>query len=228
MKAPLPDYEAARLEALRKYQILDTAPEQVFDDITKLAAFICGAPIAMMSLIDEERQWFKSRLEMPVAQTPREDALCAHTILQKEILEVEDARSDRRFADSPLVLASPHIRFYAGAPLVTPDGHTLGSLCVIDRHPRKLTSEQRDCLERLARLVMVNLEFRRVSADLAEAVANIKTLSGLLPICSSCKQVRNDDGYWQQVEVYIQNHSDARFTHGLCPDCAGKLFPDDQ
>jgi GAF domain-containing protein len=225
MKAPLPDNESARLEALRQYHILDTAPEQVFDDITKLAAFICGAPIAIMSLIDQERQWFKSRVGMQVEQTPREQALCAHTILKKEILEIEDTQSDRRFADNPLVLNAPHIRFYAGAPLLTQEGHALGSLCVIDRHPRKLSTEQRDCLERLARQAMTNLELRRVSADLAEAAANIKTLSGLLPICSSCKQIRNDDGYWQQVEVYVQNHSHAKFTHGICPDCAEKIFP---
>lgn len=225
MKAPLPDHESARLKALRQYHILDTGPEQVFDDITKLAAFICGAPIAFMSLIDENRQWFKSRIDLLAAETPREQALCAHTILQTEILEVEDARSDRRFADSPLVLNAPYIRFYAGAPLVTPDGHALGSLCVVDRHPRKLSTEQRDCLTRLARQVMTNLELRRVSADLAEAAANIKTLAGLLPICSSCKQIRNDDGYWQQVEIYVQEHSHAKFTHGICPDCAEKIFP---
>jgi GAF domain-containing protein len=225
MKAPLPDNESARLEALRQYQILDTGTEQVFDDITKLAAFICGAPIAFMSLIDTNRQWFKSSIDMPAAETPREQALCAHTILQKEILEVEDARKDRRFADSPLVLNAPHIRFYAGAPLLTPDGHALGSLCVVDRHPRKLSTEQRDCLTRLARQVMTTLELRRVSADLAEAAANLKTLSGLLPICSSCKQIRNDEGYWQQVEIYVQNHSQATFTHGICPDCAEKIFP---
>jgi GAF domain-containing protein len=225
MKALLPDNESARLKALRQYQVLDTAPEQIFDDVTKLAAFICGAPIAIMSLIDEERQWFKSRVGTPVAETPREHALCAHTILQKEIMEVEDTRNDRRFADNPLVLNAPYIRFYAGAPLLTPDGHALGSLCVIDRHPRTLSTEQRDCLARLARQVMTNLEFRRVSADLAEAAANIKTLSGLLPICSSCKQIRNDDGYWQQVEIYVQEHSHAKFTHGICPDCAEKIFP---
>lgn len=225
MKAPLPDNEAARLEALRQYQILDTAPEQTFDDITSLAAFICGAPIALMSLVAEDRQWFKSRIGLAAEQTPREQAFCAHTILQREVMEIEDATSDRRFADNPLVLSAPNIRFYAGAPLVSPNGQALGSLCVIDRHPRKLTADQRNCLERLARLAMSNLEFRNVSADLAEAVVNIKTLSGLLPICASCKQVRNDDGYWEQVEVYVQNHSHAQFTHGICPDCSEKLFP---
>lgn len=225
MKAPLPDSESARLEALRQYHILDTTPEAAFDDITRLAAFICGTPIAIMSLIDEERQWFKSRIGVENNQTPREQAFCAYTILQPDLLEVEDARKDVRFSDNPLVLGAPDIRFYAGAPLLTSTGHALGSLCVIDRHPRKLSTEQKTCLESLARIVMTQLELRRVSADLADAAANLKTLSGMLPICSGCKEIRNDKGYWQQVEVYLQQHTDATFSHGLCPNCSEKYFP---
>ncbi len=225
MSTPLPDNEAARLTALRHYKILDTVPEQAFDDVTKLAAFICGAPIATMTLIDQDRQWFKSQIGLPGDETPREQAFCAYTILQNDVMEVEDARKDIRFAKNPLVLDAPHIRFYAGAPLCTPDGLALGSICVIDRQPRKLSAEQRDCLERLARITMNHMELRRVSAELADALANLKTLSGLLPICASCKQVRNDGGYWQQVEVYVQNHSQAKFSHGLCPACTEKYFP---
>jgi len=225
MQAPLPDNEAARLEALRQYRILDTAPEQAFDDITKLAAFICGAPIAIMSLIDRERQWFKSRIGEIGAETPREQAFCAHTILQSHMLEVEDAREDGRFADNPLVTGNPNIRFYAGQPLLTANGHALGSLCVIDRHPRRLSTKQRTCLESLARLVMTTLELRRVSSELAAAAANIKTLSGMLPICGGCKKIRNDGGYWKQVESYIVEHTDATFSHSLCPDCSEKYFP---
>ena len=225
MKAPLPDNEVARLEALRQYEILDTAPEQSFDDITKIAAFICGTPIAIMSLVDRERQWFKSRQGLPSDETPREHAFCAHTILEPKLMEVEDARNDRRFSNNPLVLNAPNIRFYAGAPLLTAEGHALGSLCVIDRDPRKLSKEQKSCLESLARLVMTTLELRRASSELARAATNIKTLSGMLPICSSCKEVRNDQGYWQQVEVYLQQHTDATFSHGLCPKCSEEYFP---
>jgi hypothetical protein len=124
------------------------------------------------------------------------------------------------------VQADPKIRFYAGAPLRTPEGHALGSLCVIDRTPRKLNAEQRDALNRLARLVMKAFEVRRAADALAAATANVKVLSGLLPICSGCKQIRNDQGYWQRVEHYIGQHSEATFTHGLCPDCTKKYFPD--
>jgi GAF domain-containing protein len=225
MKAGLPENEVARLEALRQYNILDSAPEQAFDDITKIAAFICGTPIAIMSLIDRERQWFKSKIGLEDNQTPREQAFCAYTILEPKLMEVEDARTDNRFVDNALVLGAPNIRFYAGAPLLTPDGSALGSLCVIDRHPRKLSVEQKSCLETLAHFVMTTLELRRASSELARAAANVKTLSGMLPICSGCKEIRNDQGYWQQVETYLQQNTDATFSHGLCPKCSEKYFP---
>ena len=206
--------------------MLDTAPERAYDDVTRIAASICAVPIAIVSLIDTDRQWFKSRLGLAVAETHRDQAFCAHTILKPELLEVEDATLDVRFADNPLVLGDPGIRFYAGAPLLTPAGHALGSLCVIDREPRKLSAEQKASLESLARLVMNNLELRRTAAELAAAAANIKTLSGMLPICCACKQIRNDQGYWQQVETYIAKHTDATFTHSYCPKCAKIYFPD--
>jgi GAF domain-containing protein len=224
MKPLIPDSEIDRLAALKRYRILDTAPEQAFDDVTKLAAFICGTPISLMTLIDRERQWFKSKLGLKLSQTSREDAFCAHTILQPDVMVVEDALLDERFAQHPLVLGDPSIRFYAGAPLLTPEGHALGSVCVIDRQPRQLKAEQIEALERLSRMVMTTLELRRVSRDLAEAAANLKTLSGLLPICAYCKEVRNDEGYWQQVEVYIQTHTDAVFSHGICPKCSKKYL----
>jgi GAF domain-containing protein len=178
-----------------------------------------------MALIDRERQWFKTKVGEEKSETPREQAFCAHTILQTNLMEVEDARDDKRFADNPLVTSAPNLRFYAGAPLLTPDGHALGSLCVIDRHPRKLSTEQKECLESLAHLVMTTLELRRVSTELADAAANLKTLSGMLPICGGCKKIRNDGGYWKQVESYIQENTNATFSHGLCPDCSEKYFP---
>jgi GAF domain-containing protein len=225
MRAPLPENEVARLEALRRYHILDTAPEKAFDDITKIAAFICGTPIALMALVDRERQWFKSRIGENKTETPREQAFCAFTILQPKLMEVEDAREDSRFVDNPLVTGAPNIRFYAGAPLLTHEGTALGSLCVIDRQPRKLSQEQRECLESLARFVMTTMELRQASSKLAETAANVRTLSGMLPICSGCKEIRNDQGYWQQVEVYLQQNTDATFSHGLCPKCSEKYFP---
>jgi len=168
MKAPLPANEARRLASLRNYEVLDTPGEAAFDDLTLLAAQICGVPTAMVSLVDENRQWFKSRLGISAAETSRDIAFCAHTILQPhQVLEVRDAEADPRFAENPLVRADPHIRFYAGAPLVTGAGHALGALCVMDTVPRRLTVDQLAALEALGRRVVAQLELRRQARDLA-------------------------------------------------------------
>lgn len=226
MEPPIPHHEAARLEALRRYQILDTAPERSYDAITELASFICETPLALVSLVDSERQWFKAKVGLDAEETPRDQSFCVHAIVKESLLVVEDAAADARFANNPLVTGEPHIRFYAGAPLITADGHGLGSLCVIDRKPRKLTSAQASALEKLAGLIINQLELRRVSHELAEAAANIKTLSSLLPICSYCKSIRDDKNYWSSVETYLRKHTDTIFSHGICPDCARKHYPE--
>jgi PAS domain S-box-containing protein len=166
MKAALPLQEAQRLQALRAYAVLDTPPESSFDDLVQLASQICQTPIALVSLIDENRQWFKARTGMEATETPREMAFCAHTILQPgELLQVCDAQKDPRFADNPVVAGEPHLRFYAGMPLVTSSGQALGTLCVIDRIPRELDPAQRHALQVLARQVMTLLELRHTLAQ---------------------------------------------------------------
>jgi len=225
MKAPIPDNEVQRLAALREYHILDTAAEQAYDDLTALAAYLCHAPIAMISLVDGSRQWFKSKLGLNEQETPRDVAFCAHAILQTEPLIVRDALKDLRFSDSALVTREPHIRFYAGFPLSSREGFALGTLCAIDRRPRQLSDRQKTAMQALSRQVMALLELRRVSARMAEALANVKTLYGLLPICAWCKRIRNDQGYWSQVEAYLREHTEADFTHGICPDCFEQQRP---
>ena len=165
MKADLPNNEVARLEALRNYLILDTLPEDSYDDITLLASEICGTSMAAISLIDSTRQWFKSKQGLKVSETARDVAFCAHAILQPDITVVSDVHADVRFADNPLVTGDPKIRFYAGAPLITPKGEVLGTLCVIDQVERKLTQAQLNSLLALSRQVMAQLELRKLFAQ---------------------------------------------------------------
>jgi len=156
-----PVNEAGRIAALEKYAILDTDPEQSFDDLALLASFICKTPIALISLVDENRQWFKSRVGLNASETSRDIAFCSTAILQNDVFVVPDALADDRFRDNPLVVSDPHIRFYAGAPLINEDGYALGTLCVVDRAPRELAPEQKEALKALSRLVLAQLEFRR-------------------------------------------------------------------
>jgi GAF domain-containing protein len=251
---PIPVNEKKRLDALYQYAILDTLPEQAYDDIATLAAFICDTPISAISLLDSNRQWFKAKIGWEHAETPRTVALCAHTIVQPDILVVEDTQADSRFAEIKLLAAESKIRFYAGVPLVDPAGYALGALCVMDYKPRGLTVEQAAALRSLGRQVMRELEARRVSFELAErsrwlqaeayirqeaesqqqatvaeleGVMNLLSdLQGLLAICAQCKAIRDEETEtWQPLESYISSHSSTHFSHGLCPDCLVALYP---
>ncbi len=163
--------DARRLAALADYRVLDTAPERVFDEITHLVSKVLGTPIALVSLIDEHRQWFKARVGLDVQETPREYAFCDHAIRAGQTFVVADASTDPRFAGNPLVTGEPRIRFYCGVPLRTPEGQALGTLCIIDRVPRTLTAAEVDVLESLARQVETELELRRRLLLMEESLA---------------------------------------------------------
>ena len=186
MKAPLPPNEQARLKALHRYEILDTDPQQEFDDITLLASHICGTPIAMISLIDENRQWFKSKVGMTGSETSRDIAFCAQGILQAGVFVVNDAHADIRFAANPLVTGAPRIRFYAGAPLITPDGHALGMLCVTAQGPRELSAEQKTALQALSRQLSRETQPRTQKTARFSGLALWNTWHRYVAACQQC------------------------------------------
>lgn len=200
--------ENARLQALYRYRILDSDPEKAFDDLTILASHICQTPVALITIIDSGRQWFKSKVGLNVSETPRAVSFCAVAIQQPDLFVIPDASKDPRFSSNPFVVSDPKIRFYAGAPFTSSDGHPLGTLCVVDVVPRQLTSNQENALLALSRQVRAQLELRknlmdlRVALDerdraederdraifnLQHALAHVQRLSGLLPACSACK-----------------------------------------
>lgn len=176
MKLPkVPDNEIERLKALRGYSILDTLPEQDFEDITKIASEICQTPISLITLVDSNRQWFKSNHGLTVRETPRDYAFCAHAINSpSEILTVKDSREDDRFADNPLVTGYPNVIFYAGVPLVNSEGFSLGTICVIDNAPRELTANQLESLRALSHQVVKLFEFKRINESLKESQKEIQ------------------------------------------------------
>jgi GAF domain-containing protein len=164
--------DAARVDALQKYAILDSEPEQAFDDLTLLASYVCKTPMALISLVDEDRQWFKAKVGISATETSRDIAFCSTAIQQQDVFVVPDALQDERFRTNPLVVSEPNIRFYAGAPLINEDGYALGTLCVIDRTPRNLAADQEAALKALSRLVLMQMEFRRNLILLKEALSD--------------------------------------------------------
>jgi GAF domain-containing protein len=175
IEAAKPENEDARLLALARYKVLDTAPEQGYDDLTMIAANVCKTPIALISLIDEKRQWFKSRVGLEDSETPRWQAFCSHAILDDRTFVVPDTKLDSRFHDNPLVTGAPGIRFYAGHPIQTHDGFRLGTICVIDTEPRSISTAVRGILPALARQVGLLLQWRMISHELVQALEVLDT-----------------------------------------------------
>ena len=217
--APKPDTERERIAVLKRLDILDTAAEEALDNLVRLAAVICKAPISLISLVDEDRQWFKAKVGLDADETPRDLAFCAHAILDDKTMVVEDASSDERFADNLLVTEDPNIRFYAGAPLSVADVN-LGTLCVIDDKPRGLDKVQLEALDVLRDAVVAQLELRRVQMDLRD-------VKGLLPLCAWCNSVNtgsNGRPEWISLEEHVARTE--RVSHGICPSCAEKAGQD--
>jgi len=242
---PMPDNETERLNTLRSYDILDTEPEDRFDDLALLATKICGTPGAVISLVDGHRQWFKSRIGITATHTSREEAICAHAIMSADLFVVTDVTQDTRFARHSHVLGEQHVRFYAGAPLEAPNGHRLGALCVIDHVPRQLSHEQLESLRVLARQVMSQMtlgkylrdlrtalhEKESIELDLKKLLRDFQTsrdlarfLDNSLPICYACKKVQDERGCWVPIETYLTRSIGIGATSSICPECLRQRF----
>jgi len=226
MSVPKPENEDKRLEILEQYQIMDSLAEAAYDEIVAVASEIFDTPMALITFVDDDRQWFKAQTGMTMQETAREHAFCAHTILDDGILVVEDARKDPRFATNPYVLGDPNIRFYAGAPIKVKNTVNLGSVCVLDSKPRQITTKQEKLLKLLSSQVSHLLELRRMTADLRQEQEQNTQLRQLLPICAWCKQIRTADGSWTELEQYVRQHADQELTHSICPSCSSRLNAD--
>jgi diguanylate cyclase (GGDEF)-like protein len=212
MDLPLPPDEKQRLAVLSEHEILDTPPEREYDDITLLASQICGTPISLISFVDKDRQWFKSRVGLEESETPRDAAFCTYAILSPgETLIVGDATKDDRFSSNPLVTGSPCVRFYAGAPLLSKENHALGTLSVLDVEPRKLTDRQIIGLEALARQLSMRLELRRTTRLLQKANEELKNLS----LTDDLTGLYNRRGFFLHAEQQVRQHRSRESDHSM-------------
>ncbi|MFD2261716.1 GAF domain-containing protein [Lacibacterium aquatile] len=216
--APLPATEAERLALLRDYQILDTPAEEVFDRIVRLASNLIGTPIALVSLIDETRQWFKAKVGLDLEETSRDVAFCSYAILLDDVMEVTDATQDERFKDNPYVKGEANVRFYAGAPL-SAHGQNVGTLCVIDTKPRTLSERDRNVLRDLAALVSEEMELRRagrhVVADARHRDQILTPLKTILSLANAISSSSADQASREQaVEIMKEAESVRRRVGG--------------
>ncbi|MCE2495690.1 MAG: GAF domain-containing protein [Flavobacteriales bacterium] len=203
-KPPIPVNEIERLDSIERLAIMDTSPEQEYDDIVQLASLLAGTPISLISLVDADRQWFKAKVGVDESETDRDIAFCAHAILSSGPMIIENLMEDRRFVDNPLVLNDPNVRFYAGFPLITSEGHALGTLCVLDREPRALIETQIFGLKTLADQVLRNFELRRSAIEIRKNAELIGKQRDVL--LRSSKIQKNS---WARFKKTFKNH---------CPD----------
>jgi anti-sigma regulatory factor (Ser/Thr protein kinase) len=211
--------EEDRMTALRNMHILDTDAEPAFDDLTLLASHICETPMAAITFVDTDRQWFKARVGISVAQTPRSIAFCSHAIENDGIFVVRDAEKDATFRDNPQVTGDPHIRFYAGAPLMSREGHAVGTICVVDIRPRTLTPAQMQALDALRRQVEAQLELRRRLAELKLSHEQVQKLTAMMPLCSTCQFT---------MTIPADPAAIPRITDGVTSVLAQKHWPEEQ
>jgi GAF domain-containing protein len=218
--------EAERRAALEAYDIVDAPVEEAWDDLVRMAARICGRPMAALSVMDAAGQGFSAEVGMEREPDPPTDAACAVTLHGSDPLVVPDLSRDPRFRDNAQVRSEGGVRFYAGFPVVTPDGDTMGTLCVMDREPGALTPSQLAAMESLSRVAARELELRRTSRELADALRRAAVLEEVVPLCSTCRRVREDDEYREALGMYIARNTGSLMSHGICPECAEREFSD--
>jgi hypothetical protein len=225
-KPEIPINESERLKALNEYRILGTKPEENYDDITKIASLTCGTPIALLSLVDSNRQWFKAKVGIEAEETVRDWSFCAHAIHSSEPLIVEDALKDERFFDNPLVRCEPKIRLYAGFPLQNDENLRIGTLCVIDREPHGLSDTQFNIMQSLSRQAVAFLELRKRSINLIESFCSHTDEGSFISTCSYCRKAKDTEGHWQHLDQYLSTRTNLNFSHGICDACIEEHFPD--
>lgn len=219
-----------RLRILRATGLLNPDPKPTLQRLTRLASRFIGAPVSLVSLVDEDRQVFAASvgLEEPWksrGETPLSHSFCQHVVTSGDALVVTDARRDPRVAEN-LAIDDLGVEAYAGVPLETSEGHRLGSFCVIDGRPRTWTDEEVEVLRDLAQAAMTEIELRATATALDDALASVRTLKGLIPVCSWCSKIRDDEGFWKGLVEYMAHHTGAQVSHGICPSCESSLETD--
>ncbi|KIG15345.1 Diguanylate cyclase (GGDEF domain) with GAF sensor [Enhygromyxa salina] len=216
----------ARVDTLHGYAILDSEPEPRFDALTKISSLALDLPVTLITLVDAAREWTKSAYGVELASLPTQLGFGSAAIAARQLLVIEDISTDPRFAAHPLVTGPLQLRFFAGVPLEVRCGHQIGSLCVFGQTPHAVTPRETELLLALAGQVVQMLELRRTESELEGAVQSIRTLATLIPICSHCRKVRDDENHWSTLERLVQAKTGSRFTHGICPDCVREHYPD--